>query len=88
MVTDIISPMIYFAYEIIKAEKKILNIIYYYIEYLIILICSLIYNEVIICNICVLNKYTTKFINQRQKEELDSLKESEDDNSSVNNNNN
>ena len=82
MVSDIISPMLYFIYEIfINKEKieepKMLNIIFHYIGYFIILICSLIYNEIIICNFCDLNKYTSKYIIERQKQELASLKNNE-----------
>ena len=82
MVTDIISPMLFFIYEIKYNNKKIeepklLNIIFHYIGFFIILICSLIYNEIIICNFCNLNKNTCKNINERQKHEWDLLKNEE-----------
>ena len=85
MVADIISPMLYFIYDINYnneriEEPKLLNIIFHYIGYFIILICSLIYNEIIICNFCDLNRDTHKYIIKRQKQELALLKNEENNN--------
>ena len=47
--------------------------------FFIVLLSSLIYNEIIICNFCDLDKNTKKGLEERQKQELVSLKETENE---------
>ena len=85
VVTDIISPML--SWIIISIQdgetynKILMNSIGYFFE----LISVLIYNEIIICNFCGLNKYTKKCIVERQNEELHILKEAENGNNNDDN---
>ena len=84
IVADIINIIISSIYETIinKGEKD--KLIIYYIGCFILLIGSLIYNEIIILNFCGLNKNTTKYINKRQKKEiLLLLKKDNDSNSEI-----
>ena len=83
MVTDIISPLLSFIiFDIIWNNNKldIFEKIMTVIGYCIILICALIYNEIIILNFCNLSKNTYKFMKEREKEELNLLKNSENNN--------
>ena len=91
MVSDIISPILYFTFGLIinKEKVKLLNIIFHYLGYFIVLICALIYNELIIFNCFELNIYTKKYICEREKLELyliekenikNNISESEEDN--------
>lgn len=86
MATDIINPILNLTFEIIidNAQMSILYKILTYIGYFIIFICALIYNEIIICNFCDLNKNTSKYIKERQKEELASIGKIGNDNDSEN----
>ena len=61
--------------------KKLLNGLGYFI----VLIASLLYIEIIICNFCSLNKYTKKCLDKRQKEELILMKRTESENSQYSN---
>ena len=74
-VSDIISPMLYWIVVIIQNKddsRNIINIILYGLGYLIALLSSLIYNEIIICNFCGLNEYTKKGLEKKLEEELNS----------------
>ena len=89
MVTDSITPFFLWIIKIISNEniamfKKIINVSGYFI----VLIASLIFNEIIICNFCGFNKYTKKSLEKRQKEELILLKQTENENSQYNENDN
>ena len=77
MVTDIISPMLSWIVLSITNGESIFNIIFYSLGYCIVLLASLIYNEIIICNFYEFNKYTKKYLEERQKEELISLRKTE-----------
>ena len=78
MITDIIYPIINLITNFIKEKNlSIINIIKF-IGFFIIFIFVLIYNEIIICNFCDLNKNTKKYIFERQKLELISLEQDED----------
>ena len=77
MVTDSIGPMLFWmVYVLPKGEKKI-DIIFKFLGYSISLFSTLIYNEIIILNFCGLNENTKKYIEQRQKKELISLRNTE-----------
>ena len=86
MITDIIRSMLIWIYLLLIEGKKesFFNIIMTSIGYSIILFGSLIYNEIIICNFFGFNKNTKKCIEERQREELLSLEESENQNNSRN----
>ena len=73
--------MIFFFNKEKIEEPKKLFLIFNFLGFFIILICSLIYNEIIICNFCNLNKNTIKSINERQKRELSFLRKDEDNES-------
>ena len=77
MVTDIISPMLLWIIQSLMKGEKLINVIFYSLGYLIVLFASLIYNEIIICNFYDLNKDTKKCLEERQTEELISLRETE-----------
>jgi len=80
MVTDIMTPFLLWIIKINDEEtfrNKLLNGLGYFI----VLIASLLYNEIIICNFCGLNKYTKKCLDKRQKEELVLLNRTESENS-------
>ena len=87
IVTDIISPLLLWIIKIIFRGETYLNIIFFGFGYSIALIASLIYNEIIICNFCNLNKYTKKYLEVRQKEEFTLLKRTELENSQMTDNN-
>ena len=65
----------------INEKKTLSNKIFNGLGYFIILIVSLLYNQIIICNFCSLNKYTKKCLDKRQKEELELMKRTESENS-------
>ena len=65
----------------INEEESLSNKIFNGLGYFIILIVSLLYNQIIICNFCSLNKYTKKCLDKRQKEELELMKRTESENS-------
>ena len=79
MVTDIISPMISFLIQCIEEEKEIRIIIIQNLGFFIVLIGSLIYNEIIICNFFGFNTNTKKYLDKRQNEESTLLRKSEYD---------
>ena len=87
MVTDIMTPFLLWIINIISDdEETIFNKTVNSVGYFIVLIASLIFNEIIICNFCDLNKYTKKYLEKRQKEEITLLKQTE--NSQYNENDN
>ena len=90
MVTDCISPMLYWFFLVMPDEDKTINIIFNISGYIISLFSSLIYNEIIIFNFCDFNKNTKKYIEERQREELMSLRDTENkiNNSNLNHNEN
>ena len=86
-VTDSISPMLSWIINIIQkgfGKNPYRNSIFKGIGYLIQLIAGLIYNEIIICNFCGFNKYTKKYLQERENQELISLRVTE--NSTMKNN--
>ena len=78
MITDIISPFLYWIALVIKDGGKMPEVILNPIGYFIVLFSALIYNELIIFNFCGLNKNTKKFVNQRQNKELEDIKRNKD----------
>ena len=72
MVTDIISPMLFWIAVSIKSGVEMPDVFFYPVGYLIVLFASLIYNEIIIFNFCGLSESTTKFVEIRlNKESMD-----------------
>ena len=87
MVTDIMTPFLLWIINIISDdEETVFNKTVNSIGYFIVLIASLIFNEIIICNFCGFNRYTKKYLEKRQKEEIVLLKQTE--NSQYNENDN
>ena len=80
MVTDIINPFLSFIINIFMYKEETINIIFSIIGFSIALLSSLIYNEIIICNFYGFNKKTKKYLEERQSEEIKSLRETEDEN--------
>ena len=78
-ITDIISPMLSWILISIQEGETSSNIIFNTIGYFLELIAAFIYNEIIICNFFQLNKYTKKYIVQRQNEEFNSIKMTENE---------
>ena len=78
MITDIISPMLYWIVQTIEEGSSMPDDILNPIGYIIILFSTLIYNEIIILNFCGLSKNTKKCIEQRIKTELELNKIIED----------
>jgi hypothetical protein len=69
-ISDIISPYLSFISKVIeKKNNDILNIILNSVGYIIIILCSFVYNEIIVCNFCGLNENTWKAIDQKAKED-------------------
>ena len=65
-ISDIISPYLSFISKVIeKKNTDILNIILNSIGYIIIILCSFVYNEIIVCNFCGLNENTWKAIDKK-----------------------
>jgi len=79
MVTDIISPMITWIIKSIEESQDISTIVIKSLGYFVVLIGSLIYNEIIICNFCDFNKNTKKFLNKRENEESTLLRKTENE---------
>ena len=79
MVTDIISPMLYWLVLTIKRGENLPDVVLNPIGYIIVLFAALIYNEIIIFNFCNLSKDTKKFVEMRQDEESLDLKKSENE---------
>ena len=62
-ISDIISPFLSLISKVIEGkEKRIAFIIWDSVGYIIIIIASFIYNEIIVCNFCHLNENTWKAI--------------------------
>ena len=73
-ISDIISPYLSFLSKVIeKKEKDALKIILNSIGYIIIILCSFIYNEIIICNFCGLNENTWKAIDKKANQEFQEI---------------
>ena len=75
-ISDIISPMLSFFNKCIQNKiknkpTKIEEILINTSGYIIILLGAFIYNEIIVCNFCGLNKNTWKAIEQRGKEDVE-----------------
>jgi len=87
MVTDNMSSCLLWIIKI-RDDDSFSNKLYKGLGYFIVLISSLIYNEIIICNFCNFNKYTKKYLEKRQKEEALLLKKTESENSGYNDNDN
>jgi hypothetical protein len=77
MVTDIISPMITWIIHSIEESQEIKTTIFRIFGYFVVLIGSLIYNEIVICNFCGFNTYTKKYLDKRQNEESTLLRKTE-----------
>ena len=77
IVTDIISPLLTWIVDSIQNGETTTNIILKSLGFSIVFFSSLIYNEIIICNFFGLNINTKKCIEERQKEELISLRVTE-----------
>ena len=88
MITDIISPILSLIYKGFTGGKTFgtLDIILNIIGYSIVLLFSLIYNEIIICNFFGLNRNTKKFLEREQREELSSIIDGDDDDDDNDNN--
>ena len=90
MITDMINPTINWIIQLIQNNNiKTIEIILNSIGYSLVLIFSLIYNEIIICNFCGLNINTKKFLEKKQIKELSSIMDDDiddnDDNDDINN---
>ena len=69
-ISDIISPYLSFISKVIeKKNNDILNIILNSVGYIIIILCSFVYNEIIVCNFCGLNENTWKAIDKKANED-------------------
>ena len=77
VISDIVSPTLTWLFLKLPKEDKKVNIIFYSLGYIISIFASLLYNEIIIFNFCGLNENTKKYIEERQKEEITSLREIE-----------
>ena len=74
-ISDIISPFFSFIYGFIKdliTDKKIIiiSLIFNISGYLIIIIASFIYNEILVCNFCGFNENTWKAIDKKAIDEM------------------
>ena len=79
VVTDIISPMLSWILISIQEGETKSNIIFNTSGYFLELISAFIYNEIIICNFFQLNKYTKKYIVERQNKEFSEIKMTENE---------
>ena len=77
ILTDIISPLLTWITKSIRNGEKSINICLKSLGFFIVFFSSLIYNEIIICNFWNLEKNTKKYIEEREKEELQSLRVTE-----------
>ena len=69
-ISDIISPYLSFISKVIeKKNTDLLNIIFNSVGYITIILCSFVYNEIIVCNFCGLNENTWKAIDQKANED-------------------
>ena len=80
--------LFYSNYKKIANKLLKINLIFLSCGYSLTLIGSLIYNEIIIFNFCGFNQYTTKILEEKQKEEFLILRRTEMENSHVDNNEN
>ena len=82
IVTDIIYPIFTWIISLFKKDKenKAFDIILNSIGYFLVLLSSLIYNEIIIFNFFGLNRNTKKYLEIRQREELSSIINNDEDN--------
>jgi len=83
-ISDIISPYLSMIYSwIIKKETNPIKLVFYSVGYIIIIIASFIYNEIIVCNFCGLNKNTWKAIVKKANDDylgrISNLSDSVDD---------
>ena len=82
MITEIINPLLY-AIIVHTVNEQITYFVLIVIGYIIALLASLIYNEIIILNFCGLSKNTKKYVNKRIEKEVRELNEIQyDDNCS------
>ena len=71
-ISDIISPLFSFIEKcVVKDVENPIVISFNIIGYLIVLLGAFVYNEIIVCNFCGLNKNTWKSIDKRADDELD-----------------
>ena len=77
ILTDIISPLLTWITKSIRNGEKSINICLKSLGFFIVFFSSLIYNEIIICTFWNLEKNTKKYIEEREKEELQSLRVTE-----------
>lgn len=82
------SIIILFIELVVKNLKHLLIAIFSIVGLCGVLICGLIFNEIIILRICNMDKYTSIEINKRQKEETNISMVKLNSNSSITNNNN
>jgi len=81
-ISDIISPLFSFIEKcVLKKEDDPIVITFNIIGYLIVLLGALIYNEIIVCNFCDLNRNTWKCIDKRADDEVIDRSNSCDSNS-------
>ena len=81
-ISDIISPLFSFIEKcVLKKEDNPIVITSNIIGYLIVLIGAFIYNEIIVCNFCGLNRNTWKYIDKRADDEFGERNYSFDSNS-------
>ena len=85
MVNDIIHPMLLDVVIAIRDGRPSMpNFILYFAGYLIVFFSALIYNEIIIFNVCGLSNNTRKFVFQRADKEIQQIEESFNTDSSLN----
>ena len=77
ILTDIISPLLTWITKSIRNGEKSINICLKSLGFFIVFFSSLIYNEIIICNFWDLEKNTKKYIEEREKEESQILRVTE-----------
>ena len=78
VLSSFISPILLFIYNnIAKGTDEVYAIILSVIGYIIELFSILIYNEIIVLNVCDLNKYTVKGLADREKIEHDIVEDNE-----------
>ena len=83
LMTQIVFPLIIWVINIVQDSSKLFEMIFTGIGYLILLIAILIYHEIIILNFCDLNKNTRKFIEEREKHEI--ISRDDENNNEINN---
>ena len=78
-ISDIISPFLSFIMKIIQKKPELGNIILTLIGYILIILVSFIYNEIIICNFCGLNENTWKEIDKKAENEYLGIEKTDTD---------